>query len=530
MSRSSYEKLITSLFPAAFICDESSAIIAFGNSIKRQFPKISIGDAIEQYFEINLNEIYNNASEELSTYVKLVERNGHHILKGPYVEIDGLLIYAVRHRPMIDNAQLGGLSMHDFAPDDDFASFALQSYIQRNMVEECTTTAQHFDEQRRQNLELLNTIKQLSSFMAHDLSNIVSIIKLNSELMKITNDRQGRIDKYASVIISAAKRADDVTGALMALAKDRSVCDERTNIGQFIGKNRALFEATVGERIYISYKICDPEAVLNINSNSLYNIFTNILLNSRQAMAGEGSIAVSVSLVDIDKNSPVEFGADCGARCVLIEISDSGPGFGDVQAVDVFSACFSEREGGRGLGLASVKNAVTAVGGRCFARSPEAGGAQIDLYVPLACPAQDLTSAVSTDRIAHRSTAPNPTVLVAEDEPDALEAISELIRSWGFEVSSAKNGEAALKLLKSMSYDILLSDFRMAKISGVQLANEALIAQPNIKIILMSGYEPSDLNLPSNCSFLKKPINCHQLKASLNEAKKICPGSGFNSK
>ena len=80
------------------------------------------------------------------------------------------------------------------------------------------------------------------------------------------------------------------------------------------------------------------------------------------------------------------------------------------------------------------------------------------------------------------------TILVVDDELNFLELLTGSLGKRGFEVKTASNGIEALKLVEIESFDLALLDIRMGPMNGIQLLGEIKARQPDIKVIMMSGY------------------------------------------
>jgi CheY-like chemotaxis protein len=101
--------------------------------------------------------------------------------------------------------------------------------------------------------------------------------------------------------------------------------------------------------------------------------------------------------------------------------------------------------------------------------------------------------------------------LLVEDEPYALEALVEMLEAEGYTVTPCASGEAALMALEQDAYDVLLTDIVMPGQNGTEVARHACIAQPSIRIILMSGYVPDSASFQPGWRFLHKPMESAHL-------------------
>jgi len=107
------------------------------------------------------------------------------------------------------------------------------------------------------------------------------------------------------------------------------------------------------------------------------------------------------------------------------------------------------------------------------------------------------------------------TILVVDDDPTILAFVSRLVRDGGHHVLAAVNGENALELARLCPDEIhlLLTDFEMPRISGIELATKISIGRPEIKVLMMSGFAGGTLVLNEGWHFLPKPFVASQLRA-----------------
>lgn len=100
------------------------------------------------------------------------------------------------------------------------------------------------------------------------------------------------------------------------------------------------------------------------------------------------------------------------------------------------------------------------------------------------------------------------TILVVDDEEVILKLLERKLTSAGYYVSTAHSGDQALSILQGYCYDLLLTDFIMGGMTGVQLIEQAKREHPQIKAIVMSGYANENLanEIIGPGNFFYKPI------------------------
>ena len=108
-------------------------------------------------------------------------------------------------------------------------------------------------------------------------------------------------------------------------------------------------------------------------------------------------------------------------------------------------------------------------------------------------------------------------VLVVEDEPLIRTAVSSALLDLGHNVTEAGSGTAAMRQLESRpEISLLLTDFKMPGMSGLDLIEHYRAIRPELKTILMTGYSSQHYEFPENCPVrLIKPFSASDLAAAI---------------
>jgi putative two-component system response regulator len=111
-------------------------------------------------------------------------------------------------------------------------------------------------------------------------------------------------------------------------------------------------------------------------------------------------------------------------------------------------------------------------------------------------------------------------ILIVDDEPDVLEAVSTLVRHEGYDVMLANSGERAIEILARRSFDLIMTDLSMPGITGWQLLEAAKKQYPDIKVVVFTGYvdeQGESILIDRNADgFLVKPIDVPKMQALLS--------------
>jgi two-component system cell cycle sensor histidine kinase/response regulator CckA len=231
--------------------------------------------------------------------------------------------------------------------------------------------------------------------------------------------------------------------------------------------------------------------------------------------------------VRIDK--PVRRGADVmpPGQYVKVEMTDTGTGIAPENLERIFEPFFSTKEvgAGTGLGLSTVYGIVTQTGGFVQVDSVPGRGATFSIFLP--------RHEEKADAKAEQGKAASPrpaqdlsgvgTILLVEDEDPVRLFGSRALRNKGYKVLEAKNGDAALEVMKSAPepIDLVISDVVMPQRDGPSLIREVRERFPDMKVIFISGYAEDQfresLAREPGIHFLPKPFSLDQLAGKVKD-------------
>jgi CheY-like chemotaxis protein len=249
--------------------------------------------------------------------------------------------------------------------------------------------------------------------------------------------------------------------------------------------------------------------MVKADPGQIEQVVLNLAVNSRDAMPSGGRLIISTAGRRLEGSHARVHGIPDGQYCA-ISISDNGIGIPSEVLPHIFEPFFTTKPAGKGtgLGLSTVYGIVQQSGGAIQPYSEKDLGTTMTVFLPAA-------GAAAADAVAPTDLARmtgTETVLIAEDDPNVLNLISESLMTHGFEVLTAENGEAALEEIQSgeRRIDVLVTDVVMPGISGRALAVRAAESIPDLKVLFMSGYTEEVIQhhgiSSSNVAFLQKPF------------------------
>src|SRR5579883_3016832 len=312
---------------------------------------------------------------------------------------------------------------------------------------------------QRAQAQKMEAIGQLTGGVAHDFNNMLMIIAGHLQSLKKLAGADPRGLAAVTAIELAAKRGATLTRQLLTFSRHQTL-------------NPTV--SAVGERV---------EAV--------------------RAMLG-GSLGSTVRLI-------TNVAADIWPICV-----DRGAGIAPDILPRVFEPFFTTKPAGKGtgLGLSQVYGFVQASGGTTAISSELGVGTCVTLYLPRS----NATPSQAREQAAPEETR-NGTCLLVEDNPDVAEATAQMIAQLGYEVRTASSATTALEATEESPFDLIVSDIVMAgAMDGLGLARVLRHSQPDLPIVLVSGYSQSAAAADIEFTMLAKPFQVADLSRAIAQA------------
>ncbi|MBM3218626.1 MAG: response regulator [Candidatus Rokubacteria bacterium] len=205
------------------------------------------------------------------------------------------------------------------------------------------------------------------------------------------------------------------------------------------------------------------------SASELREVMTNLILNGVDAMPQGGRLTVATAH---------------GGDRVTVTIADTGIGMTDEVKRHLFDPFFTTKgPRGTGLGLSVTYGIVSRHGGEITVDSAPDAGTTFLLSFPVATAAPEREAPPA----ALAPPAPGLRCLVVDDEADIAEAIRDILEAYGHEVVTG-DPPTALEQLEDGRFDVVIADLAMQGVTGWQVSEAAKLQQPEVPVILMSGF------------------------------------------
>lgn len=370
------------------------------------------------------------------------------------------------------------------------------------------------EDQLRQ-AQKMEAIGQLTGGVAHDFNNLLMAVLGNLDLLRKSVADNSKAARLVDGALQGAQRGAALTQRLLAFARRQDLQLEPTDLVALVGGMHDLLAKSVGNGVHISYDVPDALPPVLADANQIELALLNLVVNSRDAMSDGGAVVVSLRRADIAATTD-----DLGAGdYIILGVSDTGLGMAPETLKRAIDPFFSTKELGKGtgLGLSMIHGLALQLKGALRMTSRLGKGTTAELWLPVTGAvkqAEPVSEEASTAGSGVRAR-----ILVVDD--DALIAMStvDMLEDLGHEVYEANSGADALKFLESgKEIDLLITDYSMPHMTGAELAESALSLNPQLPILVATGYADlppgSGIDLPR----LGKPYTQAELASQIAKA------------
>lgn len=347
-------------------------------------------------------------------------------------------------------------------------------------------------------------VAQITSGLAHNFGNALTVITTWAELIRRNPDDRDYLRKGMDDVSAAALQAASIARQIMVLGKNYFRNPEPVDLGEEVEQQVSLARTLLPTSVRIQCEL-ENDALIEIDRSEIQQGILNLLLNARDAVGDIGEIHVRLWSAD---------------GIVYLSVADNGCGMSETVRQRIFDPFFTTKGlDGTGLGLASLKQSLEAADGKISVETDTGKGATFTMSFP-ALP-QDQGPGLDANA-KHRAAPTVAKILLVDDEDMVRDVIAMALRNFGHEVVTAVDIQDGIRVIEETSdIEMMITDAVMPGGDLNDLIATFKTRFPRRPLMVCSGYMRDDvarkIEGDREVDFMQKPVDFDELRQRIDE-------------
>jgi signal transduction histidine kinase len=394
---------------------------------------------------------------------------------------------------------------------------AVAAVLRQLQARELAENALQQQQQRSAEAQRLESLGQLTGGVAHDFNNLLTVIIAagDSLLSRVSDDLRPRVDS----ILYAADNAAALIQQLLAFSRRQALQFAAVDVNAVVTAMEDMLRRSLGARVETEFTLAPNLWRAYADRAQIESALLNLAINARDAMPDGGKLTIETHNAHLDEHYASQNPDAAAGDYVALAVSDTGVGMPPEVLERAIEPFFTTKEVGKGsgLGLSMIYGFARQSKGHVKIYSEVGRGTTVRVYLP-----RDLGSGeAAPPSAAETSSQGTETILLVEDDAQVRLLAATSLRERGYSVIEAVNGAEAVTVLDSDDHiDLVLTDVVMpGALTGKEVAEHALQARPDVKVLFTSGYADASVMrnglVQAGARFLSKPYRGGQLAATV---------------
>jgi PAS domain S-box-containing protein len=452
------------------------------------------GYTVEELVEMRIHELdVMKSSDEIDGHMKDLATKGFGIFESRHRCKNGSVIdveISTRFIPSIDCFFAFIRDITERKKDENTIR-EINIRLQEEILEHKRTEKERFNlETKLRQSQKMEAIGTLAGGIAHDFNNILAIIMGRAELIMIDEDKIGKnslMRDNLDNILKACNRAKELVKQILTFSRQAEQEKKPVKICKVIEEAIDFVRSTIPSDIEIIRNIDDKTGLVLADQTQIHQIILNLCTNAYHAMKDNGGI-MEINLVKItfDKNNNEPYYGLDRKTYVELSVKDTGTGMDKLTMERIFEPYFTTKSFGEGtgMGLSVVHGIVKNHGGEIKVYSEKGKGSIFKIYLPVVETDEKIEADIEIPLLSGSGR-----ILFVDDEADIVKISKKMLESLGYEVIDETDSLEALNIFTRDPdiFDLVITDYSMPKMTGLELAKKILDLKPEIPVILCSG-------------------------------------------
>jgi PAS domain S-box-containing protein len=419
------------------------------------------------------------------------------------------------------------LTSHTIERDGSQAVFVIANDLSRRNRED---VERRNAEQMVRDIQRMESIGMLSSGIAHDFNNLLGAMMGNVTIAQTRISADHPAVHNLEKALSAMERAADLTKQILAYSGKGRYEIRSFDLAKLLREHVSMVELSLQKHVRLVTHL--PSIPVNIKGDpgQIEQVIMNMVINGSDAIEeGSGVVSITLTIMTMTDDDLLPYGLYTNSLLpagtyALIQIADNGIGMSKETQKIIFDPFFTTKFIGRGLGLSAVLGIIRGHDGGITVESEIGAGTTFRVILPVDMSAiADVTrdTAGTGDMTVHEKT-----VLVIDDEFEIAAVAQEMLQTGNYTAIIEMDPRQGIEVYKQLRTDIwlVLLDMAMPEMSGKEVVDRLQEINPDVKIIISSGYSEDVLMKKIGASkvsgFIQKPFRLQSLLALVEKVQK----------
>ena len=383
-------------------------------------------------------------------------------------------------------------------------------------------------EQALQHVQRMESIGVLAGGIAHDFNNLLGTMMGNVSLAQTLLPADHQAVSKITKALAAMESASKLTQQMLAYSGKGKYHTCTLDIAALVQEHVSFFQVSLSKKVRLDTYFPSTPIYINGDSGQIEQVVMNLIINGGEAIGNRnGIVSVSMSAVTMCSEELLPYGRLTNSTLkpgtyALLEVADNGSGMNRDVLAKIFEPFYTTKFTGRGLGLSAVLGIINGHRGGITVESREGEGTTFRVLLPACVPPK--AEAELPAECGHPFPAVTTTVLIIDDDANIASIAGEIVEAGQYKAIIELNPLLAIDTYKHHRCDIglVLLDLTMPEMSGKEVVLALKTINPNIKIIISSGYSEAEMQKvigPGNVAgFIEKP---YRMQALLNLVQRV---------
>ncbi|MBY0468370.1 MAG: response regulator [Burkholderiaceae bacterium] len=382
-----------------------------------------------------------------------------------------------------------------------------------NSLQRQRADIEQLGQQLRQS-QKLEAIGTLAGGIAHDFNNVLGAILGNVALARDDLAVDHPAERSLTQIEVAASRARDLVQQILAFSRQQPPALVTLSLRPLVDDILGLLRVTLPPGITLNTELAEAPLHVRADATQLHQVLMNLCANAWQSLQGQpGQVTVGLAaLWPADARAAGITVGDVSSQTPIAHlwVRDSGCGIDEATRLRIFEPFFTTKPAGAGtgLGLSVVHGIVMGHGGALTVDSAPGQGSTFHVYLPTVNADPSAADAEAERRPPAAWSGQGQRVLYVDDDEVMKVLVERLLTRAGYRPLCHGSVQQALTTLLAdpMAWDVVVTDYSMPELSGVEFARQLLAIRPDLPVIVMSGYVSDELRLAARAGGVREVI------------------------